>query len=146
MLRVTCLESTLLPFLLLMKRSCSLPLILSLRYLVEGEGAGAGAGAGEGEGEGEDLSVRHPRHEAPRYGGGRGCSGAQRAAWGCRGCSGAQRAAEGCRGLQRGRRGRAEGAQQGCRGTSLAARLLQPNLDRRAGGRLLAPAVGAVAW
>ena len=53
MLRVTCLESTLLPFLLLMKRSCSLPLILSLRYLVEGEGAGAGAGEGEGEGEGE---------------------------------------------------------------------------------------------
>jgi hypothetical protein len=36
MLRVTCLESTLLPFLLLMKRSCSLPLMLSLRYLAEG--------------------------------------------------------------------------------------------------------------
>ena len=68
MLRVTCLESTLLPFLLLRKRSCSLPLILSLRYLVEGAGAGAGAGEGEGEGAGEgegwgegegERSLRH---------------------------------------------------------------------------------------
>ena len=55
------------------------------------------------------------------------------------------------KGLQRAAEGAQSGAQQSQQGCRLqrdqfSGSLLQHTLDRRAGGRLLAPAVGAVAW